>query len=85
MSFTPPSLSRITTKTLILYGDRDPLYPVEMALEMVRSIPRSALWIVPDAGHGPVYGGAADDFVRVSLSFLRNGAAGEAVLSSTSG
>ena len=28
LTFTPPSLGRITADTLIVYGDRDPLYPV---------------------------------------------------------
>ena len=44
MNFTPPSLSRITASTLIVYGDRDPLYPVEMAIAMYRPIPQSFLW-----------------------------------------
>jgi pimeloyl-ACP methyl ester carboxylesterase len=39
MNFTPPSLSRITASTLIVYGDQDPLYPVEMAVAMYRAIP----------------------------------------------
>jgi pimeloyl-ACP methyl ester carboxylesterase len=43
MNFTPPSLARITASTLIVDGDRDFLYPVEMAVEMYRAIPRSAL------------------------------------------
>jgi hypothetical protein len=30
MNFTPASLARITASTLIVYGDRDPLYPVEV-------------------------------------------------------
>lgn len=53
MNFTPPSLARITAYTLIVYGDRDPLYPVEMAIDMYRAIPRSALWIVPNGGSRP--------------------------------
>jgi len=44
MNFTPPSLSRITASTLIVYGDRDPLYPVEMAIAIYRAIPQSSLW-----------------------------------------
>jgi pimeloyl-ACP methyl ester carboxylesterase len=44
MNFTAASLSKITAATLIVYGDRDPLYPVEMAVAMYRAIPRSALW-----------------------------------------
>lgn len=71
MSFTPPSLARITARTLIVYGDRDPLYPVEMGVAMYRAIPRSALWVVPGGGHGPVFLEAADLFARTALSFLR--------------
>src|SRR5262245_11037411 len=31
MTFTPPHLATISARTLIVYGDRDPLYPVELA------------------------------------------------------
>jgi len=48
MNFTPPYLSTITARTLIIYGDRDPLYPVKIALEMYTAIHRSYLWIVPN-------------------------------------
>jgi pimeloyl-ACP methyl ester carboxylesterase len=71
MNFTPPSLSRITASTLIVYGDRDPLYPVEMAVEMYRAIPRSALWVVPSGGHGPVFFDAAAQFARTAIGFFR--------------
>jgi pimeloyl-ACP methyl ester carboxylesterase len=71
MNFTPPSLSRITAHTLIVYGDRDPLYPVEMALAMYRAIPRAALWVVPNGGHGPVFGGNAPQFAQMALAFFR--------------
>jgi len=71
MNFTPPALSRITAPTLIVYGDRDPLYPVEMAIKMYRAIPKAALWVVPNAGHGPVFFDAAPQFVQTSLAFFR--------------
>src|SRR5579862_6480115 len=74
MNFTPPSLSRIKASTLIVYGDRDPLYPVEMAIEMYRAIPHSALWVVPNGGHGPVFFDAAVQFAEVALAFLRTSA-----------
>jgi pimeloyl-ACP methyl ester carboxylesterase len=70
MNFTPASLSRITASTLIVYGDRDPLYPVEMAVEMYRAIPRSALWVVPNGGHGPVFLDAAAQFAQTALAFF---------------
>jgi pimeloyl-ACP methyl ester carboxylesterase len=71
MNFTPSSLAKITASTLIVYGDRDFLYPVEMAVEMYRSIPRSALWVVPNGGHGPVFLQAANQFVETSLAFFQ--------------
>jgi pimeloyl-ACP methyl ester carboxylesterase len=70
MNFTPDSLSRIKASTLIVYGDRDFLYPVEMAVDMYRAIPTSALWIVPNGGHGPVFLENAPQFVKTALSFL---------------
>ncbi len=71
MNFTPQTLSLIQAHTLIVYGDRDPLYPVEMGVEMYRAIPRSALWVVPNGGHGPVFVDAAPQFVQVASAFLR--------------
>lgn len=70
MAFTPPLLATITARTLIVHGDRDPLYPAELALEMYRAIPSSALWIVPNAGHGPIFGALATPFVETALAHL---------------
>jgi pimeloyl-ACP methyl ester carboxylesterase len=71
MNFTPPSLSRIRARTLIIYGDRDPLYPVEMAVDMYRAIPGSALWVLPNRGHGPVFSQDAAQFAQAALAFFR--------------
>lgn len=70
LAFTPPSLARITARTLIVYGDRDPLYPVEMALDLYRAIPGAALWVVPGGGHAPVFTAAAGGFARAVVDFL---------------
>lgn len=70
LSFTPPHLATIAARTLIVHGDRDPLYPVELALEMYRAIPRSNLWVVPNGGHGPIFGALSGRFVETALSFL---------------
>jgi len=72
MNFTPSSLSGITASTLIVYGDRDPLYPVEMAVEMYRAIPRSSLWVVANGGHGPVFLDSAPEFAAKALLFFRS-------------
>ena len=71
MNFTPPFLSKVVAPTLIVYGDRDPLYPVEMAVELYRAIPRSSLWVVPNGSHGPIFGEAASPFAHTALKFFR--------------
>src|SRR5262249_3103709 len=71
MNFTPPLLSTIAARTLIVHGDRDPLYPVGLAMEMYAAIPRAYLWVVPNGGHGPIFGGAAATFRETALAFLR--------------
>ena len=70
MNFTPPDLASIRARTLIVQGDRDPLYPVEISIEMARAIPQSSLWIVPNAGHGPVIGERWSEFLKTALEFL---------------
>ena len=71
MSFTPPHLGTITAQTLIVFGDRDPLYPVSLAFELRAAIPGSHLWVVPNGGHGPVFGEWGPRFAETALSFLR--------------
>jgi pimeloyl-ACP methyl ester carboxylesterase len=71
MTFTPPHLSTIRARTLIVQGDRDSLYPVEISVEMARAIPRSSLWIVPNGGHGPVFGERWAEFLKTAAAFLR--------------
>jgi pimeloyl-ACP methyl ester carboxylesterase len=70
MSFAASSLSAISARTLIVHGDRDPLYPVEFAVELYRGIPRSTLWIVPGGGHGPIFGEQAAPFAEAVKRFL---------------
>ncbi len=71
MSFTPPHLATIQARTLIVQGDRDPLYPVELSVEMAKAIPQSSLWIVPNSGHGPVIGERWAEFIEAAGAFLR--------------
>lgn len=51
MNFTPPYLSTIKAPTLIIHGDRDPFFPVDIPVTSYNSIPNSYLWIVPNFGH----------------------------------
>jgi pimeloyl-ACP methyl ester carboxylesterase len=71
MNFTPPYLSTIQGRTLIVQGDRDPLYPVEISVEMAKAIPQSSLWIVADSGHGAVLGEKWPEFLKTASAFLK--------------
>lgn len=71
MNFTPPYLATIQARTLIVQGDRDPFYPVEISVEMYRAIPNSSLWIIPNGGHGPIAGERWPGFVKTALAFLQ--------------
>src|SRR5262249_2382817 len=70
LACTPPLLATIRTRTLVVHGDRDPLYPVELGVELYRNIPDAALWVVPNGGHGPIFGAMAPRFVETALAFL---------------
>ena len=70
MNFTTPLLSTIKAETLIVHGDRDNLFPIEIAVEMYRSIPRSYLWIIPNGGHIPVFAPLAAGFPNLVLDFF---------------
>jgi pimeloyl-ACP methyl ester carboxylesterase len=71
VNFTPPYLATIAAETLIVFGDADPLYPVSLAFDLHSAIPKSYLWVVPNGGHGPVFGDAAPQFAATALAFLR--------------
>jgi pimeloyl-ACP methyl ester carboxylesterase len=71
VSFTPPLLSTITAETLLVFGDRDFLYPVSLAFELHAAIPQSFLWIVPNGSHGPIFGPHAPAFAATATAFLR--------------
>jgi pimeloyl-ACP methyl ester carboxylesterase len=72
MNFSSEDLSKIKARTLIVQGDRDPLFPLDISIEMYKAIPNSALWIVPNGGHGPIFGDAADYFKKTAISYLKN-------------
>lgn len=53
MNFTSPYLSSIKCPTLIIHGDRDPFFPIDIPVEKYKSIPDSYLWVIPNGGHLP--------------------------------
>jgi len=70
VAFTPPLLSTIRARTLIVQGDRDVCFPPTMAAEMQGSIPGAYLWVIPDGEHWPVQGDRVPDFTRTVSEFL---------------
>ncbi len=71
MDLTPADLAKIQARTLIVQGDSDPLYPVDLSIEMAENIPSADLWILPEGGHLPVFGDNWSLFAQTSLAFLR--------------
>jgi pimeloyl-ACP methyl ester carboxylesterase len=69
MNFTAPLLGTIQARTLVVHGDRDQFFPVDIPLEMYRSIPNSFLWIVPNGGHGP-HRQHPEEFLKLTKEFL---------------
>lgn len=69
MNFTRPYLSTVSARTLIVHGDRDQFFPVEIPLEMYRSIPNALLWIIPQGGHVPIFDPLVP-FAPTALKFL---------------
>ena len=70
MNFTAQSLSTITARTLVVHGDRDNFFPVEIPVSLYRSIPKAALWIIPGGDHVPIYDSAVP-FTSTALRFLK--------------
>jgi len=71
VNFTREVLATITARTLIVFGDSDPLYSLGLAVELKESIPRASLWIIPNGGHAPVFGSMAAAFADTGTSFLK--------------
>ena len=70
-AFTPPKLGTITASTLIVHGDRDEFFPVELAVDLYRSIPKAYLRIYPNGGHEPIYEPTAvADFAKQLIDFF---------------
>jgi pimeloyl-ACP methyl ester carboxylesterase len=72
MNFTTPLLATVRAPTLIVHGDRDPFFPVQIPVEQYLAIPESYLWIVPNSGHVPFPGQpeSREHFVHTVRQFL---------------
>jgi len=70
INFNAAHLHAIRARTLIVQGDRDLFFPVEIPVEMYRGIPHSELWIVPNGDHMPIWGDRKAEFLRTVREFL---------------
>jgi len=73
---TEPLMGTISEETLIVHGDWEEFFPLEIAVRMYRAIPDAYLWIVPNGNNGllfEVWGGSfpgSRPFMRVLQKFL---------------
>jgi pimeloyl-ACP methyl ester carboxylesterase len=70
LAFSAADLGRIHARTLVVSGDRDPLYGIGAAVDLFRGIPDAELWILPGEGHTPVFGSWRESFARTALRFV---------------
>lgn len=72
VNFTPPLLSTITASTLVIHGDRDPFFSVDIPVAVYGAIPDSYLLVFPNLGHAPFPEdeGGRRYYVDVLLRFL---------------
>ena len=69
MNLTARDLSTITARTLVVHGDRDRFFPVDIPVAIYNAIPDAALWIVPGGEHAPIYDSTVP-FTSTALRFL---------------
>lgn len=63
-------LAKISARVMIVHGDRDMFFPVSVPVAIYESIPRSALWIVPNGGHSPTAGADENTFIEEVEAFM---------------
>lgn len=49
------SLAAIRARTLIIQGDRDDFFPLEVPLDLYRKIQKAQLWVIPNTTHSTVF------------------------------
>jgi pimeloyl-ACP methyl ester carboxylesterase len=62
-------LAGITVPTLIIWGARDLLLPLQLGYDLNKSIPHSQLVVLPQSGHRPMLT-QPQEFSKIVLEFL---------------
>jgi pimeloyl-ACP methyl ester carboxylesterase len=63
-------LSRIASRTLIVWGEKDPLVPLERGRRLHKALPAAQFEVIRGAGHNPMWD-RPKEFNRLVLEFLR--------------
>jgi pimeloyl-ACP methyl ester carboxylesterase len=71
LGLTPTDLAGINAQTLVLIGDRDEAFPVELMVQLFRHLPNAELAVCPHSNHlGPLLPERAEVFAGVLRDFL---------------
>ncbi|MEM6468786.1 MAG: alpha/beta hydrolase [Planctomycetota bacterium] len=70
MNFSAPLLGTITARTLIVHGDSDEFFPVDIPVSMYKSISGSSLWIIPGQGHNGAFDPDRHGMILAGLPFI---------------
>lgn len=83
-----PVLADMNTPAFLIWGDRDPYFPVDIAIELYQALPDARLWIIPGQYHLPVWPGlggdrnAAERLIPEAKTFFRRHTLGNESISS---
>lgn len=70
-----PRIPRVNAPTLVVWGDRDRIFPLAFGRRLAAELPRGRLRIVPDCGHAPNEEHPHATAALVTAHHLRTGAA----------
>jgi pimeloyl-ACP methyl ester carboxylesterase len=70
--FAPMQLAAIRTRTLIVHGDRDGIFPVSIAVGLYQALAHAYLWVIPNGDHLPILNHRVDEFTRTALAFFHH-------------
>ena len=55
LNLSTEQLNNIEIPTLLIFGDKDDVVPIEVVAELHGALPNSHLWVMPDVGHEAVF------------------------------
>ena len=73
-NFTPPQIAKIDAETLVIAGETDVFFPLDVVLHLYTNLPNASLWVIPARGHELIFydatPGLQDEFLRVLTGHL---------------